>query len=94
MEDLPLILEGINNKIKKLILNNRKLKEENQKIIDQKQNLENKVEQLTNKITELEDSMNKLKIARVISGEDTFRARQQINELLREIDKCYSLLNR
>ncbi len=94
MEDLPLILDGINNKIKNLILNNRKLKEENRKIADQKQNLEQKVEQLTNRIAELEDSMNKLKIAKVMSGEDTFRARQQVNELLREIDKCYSLLNR
>lgn len=94
MEDLPLILEGIDNKIKKLIFSNRKLKEENQKITEQKQNLEQKVEQLTTRIAELEDSMNKLKIARVMTGEDTFMARQQINELLREIDKCYSLLNR
>ncbi|TVQ12735.1 MAG: hypothetical protein EA361_10595 [Bacteroidetes bacterium] len=94
MEDLPLILEGIDNKIKKLIFSNRKLKEENQKITDQKQNLEQKVEQLNSRNAELEDSINKLKIAKVMTGEDTFRARQQINELLREIDKCYSLLNR
>lgn len=94
MEYLPLVLDGIENKVKKLVFNNQQLKEENKKISAQKSELEHQVSALKNKIVELEDNINILKITKVMSGEDTLQARLQINELLREIDKCYSLLNR
>ncbi len=94
MEYLPLVLDGIENKVKKLVFNNQQLKEENTKISEQKSELEHQVGSLKSKIVELEDNINILKITKVLSGEDTLQARLQINELLRELDKCYSLLNR
>ncbi len=94
MEYLPLVLDGIENKVKKLVFNNQHLKEENKKISEQKSELEHQMSALKVKIVELEDNINTLKITKVLSGEDTLQARLQINELLREIDKCYSLLNR
>jgi predicted nuclease with TOPRIM domain len=94
MEYLPLILEGIEFKIKKLIFRNQQLSEEKLKLNQIIQNLENQVADLKEKISGLEDEVIKLKITKVLSGEDTLQARHQINELLREIEKCYSLLNR
>jgi chromosome segregation ATPase len=94
MEYLPLVLDGIENKVKKLVYSNQQLKEENKKITELRDDLQLQVSQLKEKIAELEDRINKLKVTKVLSGEDTLQARLQINELLREIDKCYSLLNR
>jgi chromosome segregation ATPase len=94
MEYLPLVLDGIENKVKKLVFSNQQLKEENRKISELRDDLQSQVSQLKEKIAELEDRINKLKVTKVLTGEDTLQARLQINELLREIDKCYSLLNR
>lgn len=94
MEYLPLVFEAIELKIKKLIYSHRQLKQENNTLQQQKANLENQVGQLQEKVSELEDKINKLKVTKVLAGEDTMKARHQINELLRDIDRCYSLLNR
>jgi chromosome segregation ATPase len=94
MEYLPLVLEGIEHKIKKLIFKNQKLQEEKKKLSQSIENLEERITTMKLRISELEDEVVKLKITKVLSGEDTLKARHQINELLREIEKCYSLLNR
>jgi chromosome segregation ATPase len=94
MEYLPLVLEGIEHKIKKLIFRNQQLQEDKKKLSQSIENLQEQVATYKNKVLELEDEVVKLKITRVLAGEDTLKARHQINELLREIEKCYSLLNR
>ncbi len=94
MEYTPLVLEGIENKVKKLLYNHNQLVEENKRLSLMNEGLETEVVHLKSRIAELENDLNRLKVAKFISGEDTFQARQQVNELLREIDKCYSLLNR
>ncbi len=94
MSYTPLVLEGIENKVRKLIFSNQQLKEEKRQLSDEKQALQEQIEALKRKISQLEDDNNKIKVARLLSGHDTMQARQQVNELLREIDKCYSLLNR
>ena len=94
MEILPLVVEGIENKIKKLIFRNQQLSEENQDLKNERSLLEDKNRQLTAKILQLEDQINKFKVSRVLTGKDNLQARHQINELLREVEKCYALLNR
>jgi archaellum component FlaC len=94
MEMLPLIVEGIENKIKKLIFRNQQLSKENQDLKSERSLQEEKIRQLTAKTHELEDQINKLKVSKVLTGKDNLQARHQINELLREIEKCYVLLNR
>ena len=94
MSYTPLVLEGIENKVRKLIFSNQQLKEEKKQLSDKNQELQKQIEVLKNRISQLEDDNNKIKVARQLSGHDTMQARQQVNELLREIDKCYSLLNR
>lgn len=94
MEILPLVVEGIENKIKKLAFNNQQLKKENLDLQDEKQVLEERNQDLAARIQQQEEVINKLKVAKVLSGKDNLQARQKINELLREIEKCYALLNR
>ncbi len=94
MEMLPLIVEGIENKIKKLIFRNQQLQNENRDLKNERSLQEEKIRQLTAKTLELEDQINKLKVSKVLTGKDNLQARHQINELLREIEKCYVLLNR
>lgn len=91
---LPLVVEGIENKIKKLIFRNQQLSKENQDLKNERSLKEEKIRQLTAKTLELEDQINKLKVSKVLTGKDNMQARHQINELLREIEKCYTLLNR
>jgi len=91
---LPLVVEGIENKIKKLIFRNQQLHKENQDLKNERSLQEEKIRQLTAKTLELEDQINKLKVSKVLTGKDNLQARHQINELLREIEKCYALLNR
>lgn len=91
---LPLVVEGIENKIKKLIFLNQQLRKENQDLKNERSLQEEKIRQLTAKTLELEDQINKLKVSKVLTGKDNLQARHQINELLREIEKCYALLNR
>ncbi|MBW6478352.1 MAG: hypothetical protein K0B37_02920 [Bacteroidales bacterium] len=94
MEMLPLIVEGIENKIKKIVFRTQQLSKENQDLKNERSLQEEKIRQLTAKILEMEDQMNKLKVSKVLTGKDNLQARHQINELLREIEKCYVLLNR
>jgi septation ring formation regulator EzrA len=94
MEILPLVVEGIENKIKKLFLINQHLQNENQQLKKEKSELTDMLEQSGEKARQLEEQINRLKVAKILSGKDHLQARQQINELLREIEKCYALLNR
>jgi SMC interacting uncharacterized protein involved in chromosome segregation len=94
MEYIPLVLDGLENKVKKLVFINQQLKEENKRISNQKINLDKEIAELKKQISDLNHQNNTLKVSGALTGRDTLQARQQINELLREIDKCYSLLNR
>jgi septation ring formation regulator EzrA len=60
----------------------------------EKSELTDLLEQSGEKARQLEEQINRLKVAKILSGKDHLQARQQINELLREIEKCYALLNR
>lgn len=94
MDVLPLVVEGIENKIKRLFLINQQLINENQQLKKGRAELEKELAKSVEKIKQLEEKMSTLNITKVLAGKDKLRARQQLNELLREIDKCYALLNR
>ena len=94
MDVLPLVVEGIENKIKRLFVINQQLINENQQLKKGKAELIKELNQSGEKIKQLEDKWNTLNITKVLSSKDKLHARQQLNELLREIEKCYALLNR
>jgi len=94
MDELNLAIEGIKNKIKKLALRNNRLVE---KIAELEQHTEYLKEQLETEIAKnknLDDESTNLQIAHALERTNPKMAKQKINEILREIDKCYALLNR
>ncbi|MCG6188123.1 hypothetical protein [Maribellus maritimus] len=92
----------------RLLLNDLKanvqqLFSEYERLTTEKKLLENKVEALKNEIelleqarTDLSRNNEQLEIAnQILSGNDENRdAKQKINRLIREIDKCIALLNK
>jgi hypothetical protein len=71
-------------------------KEKNSKLVEEINQLKITLDQNINKTKELEDKYSTLKMARAVeSGNtDNTEAKQKINRLVREIDKCIALLNK
>jgi len=71
---------------------------ENEKLVLEKNvlNLKHEIELLKKEKTELSQKIEQLRLAtHILSGVDENReAKQKINKLVREIDKCIALLNK
>ena len=93
MDELSLIAEGLENKVKKLLVRNRQLKEKIFQLEEERFKMQEQVDDRSQQIKQFEEQLAGLEAARVIGRGDSVHARQKINELLREIDKCQSLLN-
>jgi len=95
MQDLKLLLSGIEYKLRKLINTAQKLNSENKILKEEKKEYEQTIEKQKNIIKELEEKIKVLKIAKSLDGSsNTFEQKVKINEMLREIDKCIGLLNK
>ncbi len=96
MENDKEILE-LKNNIHKIFISFNKKKEENLKLLEQISEL-NKI--ITRKDRDVELAKKELeteKIAKSLitnDGENSVKAKQKITNLVREIDKCISLLNK
>ncbi len=88
-----MLLEGIENKIKKLLVLNNGLRERISNLEEQKLSLMDQIETQKLEISELREYITHLQAAKAVKGKDSLQARQKVNELLREIEKCYGLLN-
>ncbi len=94
MDELSVVIEGIGNKAKKLIILNRRLKEKIQELEADKQKLEDSVSMHAKQVQQLQDEISIIRISgKMVSGNSS-HARQKMNDLLREIEKCQALLNR
>ncbi|MFW5793242.1 MAG: hypothetical protein ACOCWC_03085 [Bacteroidota bacterium] len=94
MHELPLVVEGFENKIKRLFLKIDQIKKENDYLKRETDELKSQLKQKENQISLLEQKLQELKLAKTLEKSDPFQAKQKINDLLREIEKCYALLNR
>ena len=89
-------IERIHNKLESLLANYQQLKEElktsNQKV----DVLSKQLDEHNQTIQQLNEKNKVLKLSSSIQGEqgDNKAAKQKINELVREIDKCIALLNK
>ena len=89
-------IERLHNKLESLVANYQQLKEElkasNQKV----DVLSKQLDELNQTIQQLNEKNKVLKLSSSIQGEqgDNKAAKQKINELVREIDKCIALLNK
>jgi peptidoglycan hydrolase CwlO-like protein len=89
-------IERLHNKIESLLANYQQLKEE-LKVSNQKFDILSKqLDEHNQTIQQLNEKNKVLKLSSSIQGEqgDNKAAKQKINELVREIDKCIALLNK
>lgn len=95
-EDLNLIVAGLRSKVEKLIHLHKKSEEDKKNNFDKSLRLEKIIELKDEQIKELENKNRILRLVKSVSGTDETKTevKQKINELVREIDKCISFLNR
>ena len=84
------MVDLLEDKLTRLILNQEQLKEENRRLRQSEQLLLDKVTQQNLFVKDLEDKYQSLKVANAIVGnkEDKHLTKIKINTLIREIDKC------
>jgi len=91
-----LLLREFKDKLDLLIGLHQKMKAECQMLLEEKKRLNEQVNLLTNANQDLSKNVEDLKFAKTLAGgnEDSHEAKIKINRLVREIDKCISLLNK
>jgi len=93
-DELILSLKTNIDKLKSLY---EQVKHENQVLLNEKKSIEEKLQNNVSKNDELEQKYSSLKVAKAVlstNTEDVSEAKQRINILVREIDKCIALLNK
>lgn len=95
MADLDKTYVEINQKIDRLISKHDALKSENNSLIQKNNELSTVVNEKDQVINKLNEQIKVLSMAKSLSGdgESNKEMKLKINELVREIDKCISLLN-
>lgn len=90
------VLNSIKEKVHTLMSNNSSLKEENNQLENKVSELQNTLSQQKTEIENFNKKVNMLKMAKSLGGdsENNTEMKLKINELVREIDKCISLLNK
>lgn len=94
MDELGLTVEGIINKTQKLILRNKQFKEKIETLEADQQRLVEQINEQAALIKKMEEKLANSHLTFALGKNDSLQARQKVNELLREIEKCYALLNR
>ena len=96
MSNLSHTLENIQQKTTHLVAICDTLKEENSVLTSENERLSELVEKQLHSTKELEEKLRIIKMAKSFSetNEKTLDIKEKINEFVREIDKCISLLNR
>ncbi len=85
----------LEDKLKNLLVNYEFLKEENQVLLKNNTALQVVLQEKEKQLENQQKEYNLLKVAKTIEGsnESTRETKLKINALVREIDKCISLLN-
>ncbi|WP_428742871.1 hypothetical protein [Tenacibaculum sp.] len=85
----------LEDKLKNLLTNYEFLKEENQVLLQNNAELQILLQKKEKQLEEKQKEYHLLKVAKTIEGSDesTRETKLKINALVREIDKCISLLN-
>jgi chromosome segregation ATPase len=92
LEELTLL----NKKIEELFEKYNDLRTKTRDLIKENDTLKRYLQERDEKVKELEIKYERIKISGALmgEGESAVEAKQKINELVREIDRCVALLNR
>ncbi len=94
-QNQELKLQILKEKISLLKSNFTVIQAQNKQLKETNYNLQKEVEEKNDKLTKLERNYKNLQLAKAVSsssGENT-EAKKNIDELIREIDRCIALLN-
>ena len=82
-------------KVKQIIAKHEALKQEKQQLLAKTKDLEESINQLRRENQVLEQKYENLKLSKMLiaSDDETKDAKNRIQKLVREIDKCIALLN-
>ena len=89
-------IDRLQNKLERLVSKHQEVKSANNQLKAKLLSLKEQLKKEQKIVSELKDKNKILKLSASLHGEehDTEAARQRINELMREIDKCIALLNK
>ena len=94
MTDLSIIVSEIELKLRKLIDEKNQLEQENKRLAEENKALDEENLALRRSASELQDKINKSTIVNALDNEGELEeGRKLIKELVREIDRCVSILN-
>ena len=94
MADLSIIVSEIELKLRKLLDEKSRLAVENKRLADENEALEKENRALRQSTEELQDKINKNTIVNALDNEGEIEeGRNLIRELVKEIDRCVSILN-
>jgi len=94
-EQDQILIDDFKARLRLLIHRHDRLKAEKQQLRDQLETMKNEISALKAENRELLIKYDNLKIAHVlsVSDDDKQQAKQRINKIVREIDKCIAQLN-
>ena len=94
MTDLSIIVSEIELKLRKLIDEKNQLAQENKRLAEENKALDEENLALRRSASELQDKINKITIVNALDNEGEIEeGRKFIRELVKEIDRCVSILN-
>jgi uncharacterized membrane protein len=95
MSEVTALVGTIRSKVKKLVSTVHSLESENEKLRQKQVELIQTIENQNNLLEELQDKNKRILIADSIKQtEGSGDVKKQIDEMVREIDKCIELLNK
>lgn len=89
------LIDEFKTRLKRMIHKHDRLKDEKKQLLDQLKLLQNELERIRTENDTLVRNYENLKLAKVFSASDDEKqdAKQMINRIVREIDKCIAQLN-
>ena len=89
------VITNIEARIRKLIDDHKRLSESCAELTAQRDNLKAENRTLQERIRELDGELSRMQLTEGLAGESRNRekARARVNRLMREVDKCITLLN-
>ena len=94
MADLSIIVSEIELKLRKLLDEKKRLEAENRRLAEENEKKKKKNLALRHAAEELQDKINKSTIVNALDNEGEIEeGRKLIKDLVKEIDRCVSILN-
>ena len=90
------LAKSLRHKVERLISLIEETKSENSKLQEENNELKKQLDEKTSSSEELQQKYESLKLAKVMisSSTETHDAKLKVNKLVREIDRCISILNK